>query len=582
MFRNLADRFRGRWFRTIVGTAAIAIMATTTMAVSPSPSLLEARAKARASGSMVADLPSTTELHARGICTPSDCFGLQARAKGPSSASQALGPFRVLALMVDFSDHTSQVSSGFFDTLVFGNGTGTVHNYFDEISNTQIDLITVNLPSSTGWKRAPQTYAYYVDSNYAMYSPYPHNSQKLVEDLVNMVDGTVDFSPYDNDGDGDVDVLLVIHSGTGAEMSGGLTDIWSHKWGITPKLTGDGVYVREYTVQPEFWHTPGDMTLGVYAHELLHGFGLPDLYDTDYSSRGIGNWCIMASGSWSGPGGLGGSPSHPCAWSRIQLGVASAVNVTSNRNGQSIGAVEAGGSIFRLWTSGAASSEYFLVENRQRAGYDSYLPGDGLCIWHIDEAKTGNTQSWYPTLPGGTHALVALEQSDGLFELEHNATDYGDGADPWPGTLSRTTFNGSSSPSSDAYLTGGTFVGVTGISASAATMTANLIVGISADVQDDVTVLPNEFNLAQNYPNPFNPSTAIRFELARASDVTLDVVNLLGQHIRTLYDGHADAGMTSVTWDATDDAGYPVASGVYFYRLAAAGGETAKKMMLIK
>jgi immune inhibitor A len=579
MDRRLQTSLFGRALRPAATLAALLIIPAVLNAMPPSPSLLEARARAQAAGSLVTDIPSTAEMHARGIGLPEDCFGLRAPAKGAQPGAQALGTFRVLALMVDFSDQTSQVPSGFFDTLVFGNGSGTVHSYFDEVSYTQIDLVTLNLPSTSGWNRAPSTYAYYVNNAYAM-GTYPRNSQKLVEDLVNLVDASIDFSPYDNDGDGDVDVLLVIHSGTGAELSGSTADVWSHKWGITPKMTGDGVYVSTFTIQPEFWTAPRDMTIGVYAHELLHGFNLPDLYDTDGGSNGVGKWCIMSYGSWNGSP-IGSSPAHPCAWSRIELGISSAVNVTANRTAQSIPAVNGGGSIFRLWTSGAASNEYFLVENRQKTGYDSYIPGSGLLIWHIDDGKANNDQAWYPTLPGSTHALVALEQADGLFELEHQ-NDQGDAGDCWPGSMSRTTFNGTSTPSSDAYLTGGTFVGVTNISASAATMTANLIVGIAADVEDPDELLPTEFSLSQNYPNPFNPTTSISFGLAEASEITLEVVNVLGQHVRTLYEGPAVSGQTTVTWDSLDDNGDPVASGVYFYRLSASGHDSAKKMMLIK
>jgi immune inhibitor A len=453
-----------------------------------------------------------------------------------------------------------------------------VHDYFDEISYAQIDLVTVNLPSALGWKRAPQTYAYYVNNQYG-YGPYPQNSQRLVENLVDAVDAQVNFSNYDNNGDGYVDVMLVIHAGTGAELTRNAADMWSHKWGITPKMTGDGVYVSSYTVQPEFWTTPGDMTIGVYCHELLHGFDLPDLYDTDYSSNGVGNWCVMAGGSWNGT--MGNSPAHPCAWSLIQLGITSAVNVTSNVSNQSIPSVEGGGSIFRLWTSGAASAQYFLVENRQKTGYDSYLPGSGLLIWHIDDGKANNDSEWYPTLPGATHFLVALEQADGLFELEH-ANDHGDAADSWPGSLSRTSFSGASAPSSDAYLTGGTFVGVANISASGPTMTADLAVGIAATVDEDQLLVPGDFRLSQNYPNPFNPNTNIQYEMRTPGQVTLEVYDLLGRHVRTLFKGHAESGVSTITWDATEDNGQQVASGVYFYRLVTAAAEQTRKMMLIK
>jgi ribonuclease HII len=95
--------------------------------------------------------------------------------------------------------------------------------------------------------------------------------------------------------------------------------MWSHKWGLnTPKVV-DGVYVQTFTVQPEYWATPGDMTIGVYAHELGHGLGLPDLYDVDYTSQGVGKWCLMSGGSWNGY--LGNSPAHPSAWCLKEMGV---------------------------------------------------------------------------------------------------------------------------------------------------------------------------------------------------------------------------------------------------------------------
>ena len=130
------------------------------------------------------------------------------------------------------------------------------------------------------------------------------------------------------------------------------------------------------------------MTIGVYCHELCHGFGLPDLYDIDGSSKGIGRWGLMSGGSWNGS--LGNSPAHPCAWSRVELGVSTPVNVTTNQSDVTVTPVETGGTIYRLWDAGAVGDEYFLVENRQKTGYDSYLPGSGLMIWHCDDGVTTN------------------------------------------------------------------------------------------------------------------------------------------------------------------------------------------------
>lgn len=95
--------------------------------------------------------------------------------------------------------------------------------------------------------------------------------------------------------------------------------------------------------------------------------------------------------------------------------------------------------------------------------------------------------------------------------------------------------------------------------------------------------LPTEFALSQNYPNPFNPSTEIAYSIPVASQVTIEVLNLLGQKVTTLKDGYSEAGNFSVTWDGTDRSGTPVASGVYFYRINAGNQfEQVKKMMMLK
>lgn len=94
--------------------------------------------------------------------------------------------------------------------------------------------------------------------------------------------------------------------------------------------------------------------------------------------------------------------------------------------------------------------------------------------------------------------------------------------------------------------------------------------------------MPSNSTLSQNYPNPFNPSTKIEFTLPKASRVTLEVYDLLGQKVRTLAYGHMAAGRHSVSWNGADDAGRQVASGTYFYRLNAGSTFETRKMMLIK
>ena len=99
---------------------------------------------------------------------------------------------------------------------------------------------------------------------------------------------------------------------------------------------------------------------------------------------------------------------------------------------------------------------------------------------------------------------------------------------------------------------------------------------------DGNPLLPNEFTLAQNYPNPFNPTTTISFSLPAASDVQLNVFNAIGRKVKVLTDRRYPAGEFSVTWDGTDQAGDPVASGVYFYRRTPEHAVSSRKMLLLK
>ncbi|HLG93878.1 MAG TPA: M6 family metalloprotease domain-containing protein, partial [candidate division Zixibacteria bacterium] len=498
------------------------------------------------------------------------------------SRPKAVGPFNILVILVDFSDRNSQVAPVFFDSLIYAKTQSSVWRYYDENSYGTFDLVTVSYPSSTGWQRAPQTLAYYANGQNG-FGTYPQNAQKLVEDAVDLINPLVNFADYDNDGDGYVDGIAVVHSGQGAEMTGNPNDIWSHKWAITPRLR-DGVRIFEYSMEPEYYTSPGDMTIGVYCHEFGHAIGgLPDLYDTDGGSWGIGRWSVMAQGSWNGS--FGSSPAHFDPWCKIQMGFAVAGVITTNQTGVNIPNVEqSNAGIFRLWTNGAIGPEYFLVENRQRIGYDAALPANshGLLIWHIDDTvSTNNNRPWYPpNNPSAGHYRVALVQADNLWQLEQNQNS-GNSGDPFPGSTVNRNFNASTVPNSDGYGGTGSLVQVTNISNSAGTMTADFSVQVPTDV-DDFFNRPKKFQLSQNYPNPFNPATVIAYTLEKSGPVELEIFNLLGEKIKTLVSAHQGAGLHRESWDGTDEKGRSVSSGLYLYRLRLEKSAETKKMTLVR
>jgi hypothetical protein len=115
---------------------------------------------------------------------------------------------------------------------------------------------------------------------------------------------------------------------------------------------------------------------------------------------------------------------------------------------------------------------------------------------------------------------------------------------------------------------------------SSATVVDSFVVEVSILVGIDDLVsggIPTTYSLDQNYPNPFNPITHIKFGLPKAGDVLVEVYNVLGQKVVTLFDGYKAAGYHQVDFEATDQP-----SGIYFYRIRSNEFQSVKKMMLVK
>ncbi|MDD4052722.1 MAG: FlgD immunoglobulin-like domain containing protein [candidate division Zixibacteria bacterium] len=112
--------------------------------------------------------------------------------------------------------------------------------------------------------------------------------------------------------------------------------------------------------------------------------------------------------------------------------------------------------------------------------------------------------------------------------------------------------------------------------------TAKLAIGTEEYLAGKATPIPTQYFLSQNSPNPFNPTTSIRFGLPKAGKVRLDVVNILGQTVKSLVNQDMAAGYHAVVWNGDDADGHGVASGIYFYRLRAGDFTQSRKMVLLK
>ena len=322
--------------------------------------------------------------------------GLNRSSHPKSSPTAETGTARVLVILVDFNDtaNSSAHTPSYYDDLLFNASKSSMNNYYQAAS---YDLFCVSGNVTTVWYEMSHSLAYY--GTHEFDSPPDAgfgSSQSLTHDAVEAADADINYSEFDQDNDGYADHLIIVHAGNDEASSGVSTDIWSHAWALNSnKVKLDGVYLNAYTMLSE------DDPVGVYIHEFGHNLGLPDLYDTDYSSDGgVGKWDVMASGSWNNGGD---TPAMFSAWSRQELGWLTPQLESADASGLSAKRVYDNQTVFKIWIN-FSNSEYFLVENRQQTGWDVDIPGNGLLIWHVNDSASSNDIDKY--------RLVNLEQWD--------------------------------------------------------------------------------------------------------------------------------------------------------------------------
>jgi immune inhibitor A len=384
----------------------------------------------------------------------------------------------VLFIAVEFTDVACTFTDAQMETNLFGGGAtgpGDLDDYFDEISYGNLEL-DGHVEGDGG--------CYQLANARTHYDEGPGSARSLVQEAIALADPDVDFSIYDNDGDGFVDALGIIYAG-GAPHDGCETDddgedyLWPHSWWLASAVSVDGVQVYDYVIQSEITWALADgvcdemQTIGLFAHEFGHALGLPDLYDTDYSSRGVGHWSAMASQSRSTVN-QGDTPPHYDPWSKWFEGWITPVVYTGLDVGATLPQVETDPFVIQLLANpGGAeqggSGEYFLVENRQQTNFDSRIPGCGLLIWHIEESQTHNQNEGHTT---ASHRLVDLEEADGQDDLDTKA-NRGDAGDPYPGTSNNRLFDDASYPTANLYDGSPSGVRIADISDCDAVMSAN-------------------------------------------------------------------------------------------------------------
>jgi M6 family metalloprotease-like protein len=407
------------------------------------------------------------------------------------AAADFSGTKNILAILVEFDDTPATTTAGEWQSRFFG-ASASVKDFYDKTSYGALTLVPAEETSGTndgivGWLRLPGNHPNF-GGNIAA------NAPALAQAAMTAAAPFIDYAAFDTNGNGFVSeselLIIIVVAGNDGAFGECSPRIWAHQFHIDPAVTLDGKKLAHYVMVGEKHCEASDpaaatqATIGPIVHETGHLLGLPDLYDIDDSSEGVGRWSVMGRGLWNEVTQPGDSPALMDAWSKATLGWVIPIMVAGTLRDQAIPDAATSPGIFRFLTGG----EYFLVENRNGGVYDAGLPSTGLLIWHIDDGdgdERNNTQECSPRGETGlpacsatVHPRVRLVQADNLYDLEHSPDgeekNRGDAGDPFPGTSNRRAFTKSTTPNSKKYSGAASNVFVTRISDSGPTMTATL------------------------------------------------------------------------------------------------------------
>lgn len=289
------------------------------------------------------------------------------------------------------------------------------------------------------------------------------NPDVLIVEAVKAADPYVDFSDYDWDGDGEVDQVFVLYAGKG-EADGGYgsniaNTIWPHMYQLeytNRDLTLDGVRINTYACSNEVDALNQIEGIGCFCHEFSHCLGFPDFYDvmsSDYSSNyGLGSWDLMCGGSYNGdtfqPAGYSAYEKWMSGWLEpIELNRESVTVENLKTTGE-------GGDAYVIYND-AHRDEYYVVENRQKTGWDASLPGRGLMVMHVDFDK----DIWEQNTPNATVSSyyankygykVNDHERCTIFHADNTASDYNESTDLYPYNKKDSLTN-TSTPKASVY-----------------------------------------------------------------------------------------------------------------------------------
>lgn len=400
--------------------------------------------------------------------------GVDAAGRPTPPSHQTTGTYVGLCLLVDFPDSAGTVSSAEVSAAMnqlgytgMGN-SGSVRDYFRTVSGGRLDYTNV-LPGAstwaTGYYRATHPRSYYDSPSDTEAVGAQALIQEALADLKTREPAIFYQLSYGNDGR--AFALNVLYAGN--RPDDWATGLWPHSWSLRTTFdAGNGHFISHYQISD----LPSPLPLGTICHENGHMIcDFPDLYNYESFDQitPVASWCLMGLGGYGGASGQAGfAPTGVCGYLRYKAGWATATELTAATRGSTqtalaIDGQPTGGNVFLIKKS---ATEYFLIENRNTTGVDTWLPGPGLAIYHVDE-RGDNAYRAYSITGQWECALV---QADGSTSFLTDGGSWGDASAVFSAQGQRH-FSYQTTPPAVWYNAQPTSQMVQNISAPGATMT---------------------------------------------------------------------------------------------------------------
>lgn len=341
-------------------------------------------------------------------------------------ASSYMGKKRCLILLAQFSDKkfTMNDPKAFYNRVANepgfseGNFKGSVADYFKAQSNGKFEMnFDVMGPYTLGEQ------AYYGKNEGDQQDV---NVQAMISGCLGKAASEgIDFSPYDWDGDGEMEMVFVVYAGRGEATGGDVNTIWPHKGRMTNPVKCGNKTLTNYACSNELSVSNEVDGIGTICHEFSHCFGYPDAYDTNYTRLyGMGTWDLMCQGNYNGNGF---TPAGYTAYEKYAAGWITPIELKENTSVSGMKPLAEGGDAY-IFKNPNNSDEYYLIENRQKKGWDAGLAGSGIIINHIDY----NLKAWNYNIPNSMMSGINDHERITLIPADNIKSDKNEENDPWP------------------------------------------------------------------------------------------------------------------------------------------------------